>query len=79
MAKLAPTIDARNSNLDSLQTAVDEWADTEVTRLDNETKFLRAVLQGRGASDIGTKNLESTASLVQEAISEYIGVSTEKG
>lgn len=76
MSKVAPTVDARNANLDALQTAIDEWVESETSRLDHETRFLRAVLQGRGASDLGTKNLESALSLVQEAISQYIGVTT---
>jgi hypothetical protein len=77
MATLAPTEDARNANLDALQKAVDEWAKVETARLGNETKFLQAVLKGRKSSSTGTKNLEATSKLVQESISEYIGVGEE--
>ena len=72
MAKIAPTDDARNANLDALQKAVDEWAETETTRLDNEATFLRAVLSGRKASDAGTQNLATTSSLLQAEINEFL-------
>jgi hypothetical protein len=74
MAKLAPSETERNKNLDALEEAVDGWVRDESTRLDNETKFLRSVLNGRNASNVGTKNLEATSVLVQEAISQFIGV-----
>lgn len=72
MAKSPPTEIERNAHLEALQTAVDGWAETETTRLDNETLFLRAVLQGRGASDIGTKNLAATSALLLGEINQFL-------
>ena len=72
MTKRAPKDDSRNANLDALKKAVDQWAETETTRLDNEVTFLRAVLEGRKASDVGTKNLATTSSLLQSEINEFL-------
>ena len=47
MARKPPSKDERDSNLDALKEAVDEWADKEKTRLENEVFFMRAVLDGR--------------------------------
>ena len=72
MATQPPTKEQRDANLDILRTAVDEWADSETTRLNNETLFMRSVLQGRGASDVGTKNLASASTVLQAEINEYL-------
>lgn len=72
MATRPPTKAERDANLDALQAAVDEWAQTEQTRLENEVKFMRSVLQGRAASDTGTKNLAATATLLQVEIDQFI-------
>ena len=74
MAKDPPTEASRNAHLDALQTAVDEWAEIETTRLDNEVTFLRAVLSGRNASDLGTKNLAQTSDLLQSEINDFLRV-----
>ena len=72
MAKLPPTKAARDANLDALQTAVNQWAETEKTRLENEVKFMRAVLQGRGATNVGSQNLAATSVLLQTEIDDFI-------
>lgn len=72
MASRPPTIEERNANLDRLKEAVDEWADSEKTRLENEVKFMREVLQGRGASDVGTQNLAKVLEPLQSEIDAYI-------
>jgi len=72
MAKTPPTETDRNTHLDALQTAVDEWAETEKTRLDNEVTFLRAVLSDRKASNLGTKNLAQTSALLQVEINDFL-------
>jgi hypothetical protein len=74
MAKIPPTEAERNASLDALQAAVDEWAETETTRLDNEVTFLRAVLSGRNASDLGSKNLAQTSNLLQAEINDFLQV-----
>ena len=73
MATSPPTRAARDANLDALQAAVDEWAESEITRLDNETQFLRAVLQGRsGSKELAQKNLASAGALLQAEIDAFI-------
>ena len=72
MGTLPPTKAERDSNLDSLKTAVDQWAQWEMDRLENEVKFMRSVLQGRAASDAGSKNLAAAADLVQVEIDQFI-------
>jgi len=72
MAAQPPTKAQRDANLNALKTAVDEWAETETARLENETFFMRAVLQGRGASDLGTKNLALASALLQTEINEFL-------
>lgn len=74
MAKTPPTETDRNTHLNDLQTAVDDWAETEKTRLDNEVTFLRSVLAGRNASDVGTKNLAQTSVLLQVEINDFLRV-----
>jgi len=72
MAVQPPTKDERDANLEALKKAVDEWAEVEIRRLENETTFLRAVLQGRGASDLGTKNLALASRLLQTEINQFL-------
>ncbi len=72
MAAQPPTKAERDANLDALKEAVDEWAESERTRLENETFFMRSVLQGRGASNLGTKNLALASTLLQVEINEFL-------
>jgi uridine phosphorylase len=53
----AKTKKERDANLDNLKSAVVEWGDKEVIRIEKETKFLRSVLTGRGAEDAAALNL----------------------
>jgi len=78
MAILPPTKKARDANLDALQKAVDEWSDKERKRLENEVQFMRKVLKGRGASDAGTKNLDTASKLVQGEISVFLSFGEAK-
>jgi len=73
MAKLPPTKAARDSNLDVLKTAVQEWGDKEKARLENEVKFVRAVLKGRtGSEKAGTKNLDTLQTILELEIEDFI-------
>lgn len=72
MAKTPPTKDERDANLDKLTEAMDDWFEDEKKRLENETKFMRSVLEGRGASDAGTKNLIEASALLQSEVDEFI-------
>ena len=72
MAKNLPSKEERDANLDALKEAMDEWFEAEKRRLENETKFMRSVLQGRGASDAGTRNLATQSALLQIEIDQFI-------
>lgn len=72
MAKNVPTKAERDANLDKLQKAVDDWFESEQKRLDHETQFMRKVLQGRGASDTGTKNLAAVSALLQVEVDQFV-------
>jgi hypothetical protein len=66
------TKDERNANLDALKKALDEWSKKEKARLENEIKYMRAVLKGHGSTSTGTQNLAKTASLLQVEIDQFI-------
>jgi hypothetical protein len=72
MASSPPTRKERDANLDSLEQSVKRWAKVELDRLDNEAKFMRSVLVGRGSSDAGTKNLEAASELLQVEIDDFV-------
>lgn len=73
MAKLPPTKADRDANLDTLKDAVKEWGDKEKTRLENEVKFMRAVLKGRtGSEKAGTKNLDTLSKFLKTEIDDFI-------
>ena len=72
MATKPPDKASRDANLDALKEAVDEWATVALTRLDNEAKFIRSVLDGRGANTAGTKNLEEASALLQADIDAFL-------
>ena len=72
MATSPPSKEARDANLDALQASVDEWADRETTRLENEVQFLRAVQEGRGVKDAATQNLSATLNLVVAEVDSFI-------
>jgi hypothetical protein len=67
-----PTQKERDANLDTLQKAVDEWSKREQTRLENEVKFMRAVLAGRGVTETGTQNLAVANAFMQLEIIQFI-------
>ena len=72
MANRPPDQATRDQNLDDLLVKVKEWGQLEQQRLDNETQFLRTVLQGRGAPKNGTSNLAATSAILQTSIDEYV-------
>ena len=72
MARRPPTKQQRDANLDSLKTAVDEWGKTVQDRLENEVKFMRAVINKRGAEVVGTKTLDEASALLQAEINDFI-------
>lgn len=72
MATTPPTKEERDANLDKLLSAVQEWSNKEVTRLENEVKYMRAILKGRGAQATGTRNLAKASALVVDEIDAFI-------
>ena len=73
MASSPPTKDERDKNLDALSEAVKKFVESERTRLENENKFLRAVLNKRGgAPNASEQNLASAGSLTQTEIDAFI-------
>jgi len=72
MAAQPPGVAERDANLDALKEAVDEWANREKTRLENEVKYMRAVLKGRGADSVLETNLVLASSLLQDEVDEYL-------
>lgn len=67
-------IDARNERLQGLKTAVDDFAENEVKRIENETKFLKSVLTGRGADKTAVVNLLDGTKALEEEITRYLEV-----
>lgn len=72
---LPSTVDERNANLDALKAAADAFFSEEEKRINRETQFLRSVLQGRGQSSVGARNLAQAAELLDNAVSEFLVVS----
>jgi len=73
MATRIPTKTERDENLDTLAEEVKKWADDEVKRLDNEAKFMRAVVKGRtGSEELGSLNLFEASKVVQVEIDSFI-------
>jgi len=72
MAITPPSTTDRDKNLEALKQAAKDWFDKEQKRLDNETKFLRSVLQGRGLQETGSKNLEAVTAVVIEEINSFL-------
>ena len=68
-----PTKAERDANLDALQSAVEEWAAKEKTRIEEEIAFLRKVLKGRtGAEEANSTNLAASLELVTAEIDSFI-------
>jgi hypothetical protein len=73
MATIPPTTTTRNANLTKLKTEALTWFTKETNRLDNESKFLQAVLSGRrGIQKTANTNLESVGNIVVSEINAFI-------
>jgi len=73
MAKRPPTKQERDDNLTALKDAVETWGKKEQDRLENEVKFMRAVLTGRtGPNAAGTSSLDSASTLLQAEINDFL-------
>jgi len=72
MATTPPTKAQRDKNLDDLERLVKDWGKKEQDRLENEVKFMRSVLKGRGSNGVGTKNLAAASVLLQNSIKYFV-------
>lgn len=64
---------AREDRLNALKDAVNEWADAETERLENERDFLQSVLEGRTSSGQLSTHIQERASvLTQEEINSFL-------
>ena len=83
MATYPPTQAVRDQNLQVLLAKVNEWGTKEKMRIENETRFLQAVLMGRNkANDPGTQNLETlltSSGLLQSAVTDFIVFGSSPG
>jgi hypothetical protein len=63
----------RDERLLQLKTAVEEWADREEQRLQDEATFLRSVRDGLTASgSVGTSVTQTTSALIQDEVDEFL-------
>jgi hypothetical protein len=66
-------IDARNQLLDELKSALDEWHDKEIKRIDDEVTFVKSVLRGRtGSERLSRSNTEQARVLVIDDITSFL-------
>jgi len=64
---------AREDRLNALKDAVNEWADFETERIENERDFLQSVLEGRTNSGQLSAHINERASvLTEEEINAYL-------
>lgn len=64
---------ARNKRLDELKTATEKWANTEITRLEDEVKFLKSILKGRtGAGRLTKQNVADSAKRLVDEIDQFV-------
>lgn len=73
---LPPSRQARDQNLDTLEQAANDWFDQEEQRLDLESKFLKSVLQARGANESAALNLAGASTVVQDEIAAFLFIGT---
>lgn len=78
MPSTTAEIDARNQLLDELKSALQEWHDKEIKRIDDEVTFVKSVLRGRtGSERLSRSNTEEGRLLVIDDIASFLtGVST---
>ena len=64
---------AREDRLNALKDAVNEWADNETERYENERDFLQSVLEGRTSTGQLSAHISERASaLTQEEINAFL-------
>lgn len=64
---------AREDRLNAYKDAVNEWADEEIQRFENERDFLQSVLEGRTSTGQLSSHIEERASvLTEEEINAFL-------
>lgn len=73
MATIDSATIERDKRLDELKSSVEEWADKEIKRLEDEEEFLKSILQGRtGAGRLIKQNVSDASKLVVDRISQFL-------
>jgi hypothetical protein len=63
----------RNRILDDLQTALDEWAEKEEEKIQDEIDFMKSVLRGRtGSERLARSNTQEATILVIDSIQSFL-------
>lgn len=70
----AGTIQERNARLDKLKADAKTWISIKKQKLDQETQFLRQVLQARGANNAAALNLQEGVKNLEDEIAAYLFV-----
>jgi hypothetical protein len=67
------SVEERNKRLDELVTAVKEWADKRVARMEKNATRLKTVLKGRtGAERIAVHTASATTGVVVDTIEDFL-------
>lgn len=67
------SLEARNALLDELKSALDDWRDQEVKRIDDEVTFAKSVLRGRtGSERLSRSNTTEARILVVDDINSFL-------
>lgn len=71
------SLEARNALLDELKSALDDWRDQEVKRIDDEVTFAKSVLRGRtGSERLSRSNTTEARILVVDDINSFLAGTT---
>lgn len=66
-------VEERDARLTELQSATEKWADKEITRLEDESTFLKSILKGRtGAGRLTNQNVADSSKLVVDEIASFL-------
>jgi|NOAtaT_6_FD_contig_31_422354_length_381_multi_2_in_0_out_0_1 hypothetical protein len=67
------SVEARNALLDELKSALDDWHEREIKRIDDEVTFAKSVLRGRtGSERLARSNTTEARVLVIDDINSFL-------
>lgn len=70
---MAASIEDRNARLDALGTAIQAWATTRRTYLQNQVAFSKRLLKGRtGSERLNQASIESATALTVDSINDFL-------